>query len=205
MKNKKMDRRVKKTRALIKDALVQLLAEKEFSSISITEIVHLSDLNRSTFYAHFQDKEDLLACLIDELVNGLIQSIAGSPPILEESLKQKCSSSNQAAVQLFTYVADHAAYFKVLLKDQKVPQFTQQLSGDLHAFYVKELDRHPGQCLINKGFLACSLTSIMIGFIYHWLIHTDMKYTPEYMADELAKVCSLNPQLRVLTATESTS
>src|SRR5439155_11673683 len=55
------DPRVKRTRQLLQDALVELLGEKSFDAITVQDIAHRSTINRATFYAHFVDKHDLFA------------------------------------------------------------------------------------------------------------------------------------------------
>jgi AcrR family transcriptional regulator len=56
------DPRVKRTRKLLQDALVELLAEKSFDAITVQDIAERSTINRATFYAHFVDKYELFAC-----------------------------------------------------------------------------------------------------------------------------------------------
>lgn len=56
----KMDPRVKRTRSLILDAFEELLAEQNFESISVQDVTSRAQINRATFYAHFQDKYALL-------------------------------------------------------------------------------------------------------------------------------------------------
>jgi AcrR family transcriptional regulator len=58
---KKTDRRVQRTRQLLQEALVSLILEKHYDKITVQEIIDRANVGRSTFYAHFQDKEDLLA------------------------------------------------------------------------------------------------------------------------------------------------
>jgi AcrR family transcriptional regulator len=62
----RVDPRVTRTRKLIRDALVSLLAEKNFESISVQDIAGRATVNRATFYAHFNDKFALLDAMIRE-------------------------------------------------------------------------------------------------------------------------------------------
>src|SRR5262245_41400479 len=61
------DRRVQKTRKLLQDALIELVAEKGYEAVSIREILDRANVGRSTFYAHFQDKDQLLHSILDRL------------------------------------------------------------------------------------------------------------------------------------------
>lgn len=60
------DRRVKRTRKLLQDAFLALLAEKRFQSISVQDIAERADVNRATFYTHFLDKYALLDYVVGE-------------------------------------------------------------------------------------------------------------------------------------------
>ena len=66
MENKKIDRRVLRTRRALHAALMVLILEKRYDKITVQNIIDKADVGRSTFYAHFRDKEDLL-------VKGLVQ------------------------------------------------------------------------------------------------------------------------------------
>src|SRR5215213_8734136 len=62
-----LDRRVQKTRKLLQDALIELVAEKGYESVTVQEILEKGNVGRSTFYAHFQDKEHLLHSILERL------------------------------------------------------------------------------------------------------------------------------------------
>lgn len=54
------DRRVRKSRRSIRDALVALCAEREFGTLSVEDVLERADVARATFYAHYRGKEDVL-------------------------------------------------------------------------------------------------------------------------------------------------
>jgi AcrR family transcriptional regulator len=61
------DRRVNKTRKALKDALTDLILEKGYESITVQDVIDRADVGRSTFYAHFIDKDDLLMAIFADL------------------------------------------------------------------------------------------------------------------------------------------
>ncbi|WP_052702881.1 TetR/AcrR family transcriptional regulator [Paenibacillus beijingensis] len=63
----KEDRRVQRTRALLVDALLDLMIEKGYEAITVQDIIDRANVGRSTFYSHFSDKEQLLLGSIDQL------------------------------------------------------------------------------------------------------------------------------------------
>jgi AcrR family transcriptional regulator len=65
------DRRVRKTRQQLRDALISLILERGWDEVSIQEICSRADVGRSTFYVHFADKEELLLTGLEELHQGL--------------------------------------------------------------------------------------------------------------------------------------
>ena len=68
------NRRIRKSRKELKDALIELMETKDFKKITITDIVTFADLNRGTFYKHYQTKEELLNELMDDVMEDLITS-----------------------------------------------------------------------------------------------------------------------------------
>jgi AcrR family transcriptional regulator len=63
---KGVDPRVRRTRQLLQQALLELMQEKRFASVTVQDIAERASVNRATFYAHFADKYDLLDFIIRE-------------------------------------------------------------------------------------------------------------------------------------------
>ncbi|MEL6272769.1 MAG: TetR/AcrR family transcriptional regulator, partial [Chloroflexota bacterium] len=72
---KKEDRRVRRTRKLLQDALIRLLRRKRLAKIQIKEIVEEADVARTTFYQHFETKEQLLFSLIADLFEKIYAEV----------------------------------------------------------------------------------------------------------------------------------
>lgn len=80
MAEKKIDRRVQRTQQLLGNALVDLILDKGYKKITVQEIIDRANVGRSTFYAHFQDKEDLLARSFGLLAEDLYEHMDGPHP-----------------------------------------------------------------------------------------------------------------------------
>jgi AcrR family transcriptional regulator len=90
------DRRIVRTRRLLRDALVSLILERGWDAVTVLEVCDRADVGRSTFYAHFGDKEDLLVSGFDELKRSLhaerlaaAGGFAFAEPLIEHALENQ--------------------------------------------------------------------------------------------------------------------
>lgn len=65
------DRRVRRTRELLRNAFVSLVHEKGYDHVTVQDILDRADVGRSTFYAHYRDKEDLLRSGFEDVHEAL--------------------------------------------------------------------------------------------------------------------------------------
>src|SRR5437016_4575586 len=85
----KLDPRVKRTRGLLQQALMELMAEKSFPAITVQDIADRATINRATFYAHFEDKEALLEYTIrDGIKQRLHRRLPEDSHFSQENLAQ---------------------------------------------------------------------------------------------------------------------
>jgi AcrR family transcriptional regulator len=79
------DRRIRKTRQALRDALVELILEKGYAAVTVQDIVDRADVGRTTFYAHFGDKDELLMSGLEEIHGPLGSTpVRGLTPLLRE-------------------------------------------------------------------------------------------------------------------------
>ena len=70
-KTRKQDCRTRYTRQTIKETFLELLKQKNFTKITVTEICKISEINRGTFYLHYYDIHDVLEDILNDIVQDM--------------------------------------------------------------------------------------------------------------------------------------
>lgn len=155
----RVDPRVARTRRLLIDALIELICEEGYEAITIREIVKKADVNRSTFYLHFRDKQDILSHMEDEVLSGLAASIRNPSFTHEFALRDYKDSKKpiHSAVELFEHVSRYASLYRTMLVERDFrARATQVIRTELLPFSPSELE-------------AAFASNGIVGVILHWL------------------------------------
>ncbi len=183
MKNAKVDRRVQRTRQLLNDALVSLIAEKGYDSITVQNIIDRANLGRSTFYAHYQDKEDLLLSGMEELVHSLIWGVE-SPPMEDEGNGE--SSRILSTLPLFRHTQEQHRLYKAMVGGRGIDVIIKTIQNHLSDHIQEQIERLlPGGQTpsvpppVMANYLAGALLTLLT-----WWLDNNMPYPPERM-DEI--------------------
>jgi AcrR family transcriptional regulator len=160
MKEDKIDRRVKYTVAMLKEALVQSLLKEHISKISVKSLCDLADVNRSTFYAHFNDQYDLLHFIEQEVIDNVKKHLE------KQDFNDKRPVSFQVLNRILEYVKENADLFRALLSDHcdpgiqmEIMNFAQIISMQLN----KKYDKRVRDYLMVFGTTGC------INLLQKWL------------------------------------
>ncbi len=119
---KKEDRRVRRTKKLLSQGLIELMQQKQVKDITVRELADLVDVNRGTFYPYYRDIFDMLERLEEELfeqLNAVILAHKGEPILTHARPMLK---------DLFRIVAENKEICSVLLSDNGDIKFLQKLS-----------------------------------------------------------------------------
>jgi AcrR family transcriptional regulator len=114
MPEKKEDRRIQRTRQMLFEALLSLVREKGFEALTVQDIIDRANVGRSTFYAHFVDKEDLL-------VQGMDPFSASLRERQRKALRSAPSSYERAfsfSLELFAHAEGHRDVVRAMVGKQ---------------------------------------------------------------------------------------
>ena len=185
-KAKKLDRRVRRTRRLLRAALFELMGEKGYDTLTIQEITDRADLNRATFYLHYGSKDELLA-------DGLEASFDELVVQFDELSPEKPAWDDVSSILLtFRHTAEHADLYKMLLSDKGSSYIIFRILNYTAAYGRKQLQDSmpPGTPLPVTADLVCYHIAGSLFALLSWWLQNDMPYTPEYMAEMTRRLCA---------------
>jgi AcrR family transcriptional regulator len=186
---RKVDRRINRTRRLLRESLFALILEKGFDAVTIEEITQRADLGRTTFYLHYRDKEDLLMESIGELVEDLIAQMSNLPP---ERWRREDGTFSQypspALVLPFQHVTQNARLYRIILRGEGSYTVSRRLreiivqasEAMIHVLLEKEWLASLNPQVPMDVFLNF-LAGAWLGLVTWWL-ENDMPYPEEQMA-----------------------
>jgi len=112
--NPAVDRRIIRTKVAIREALVALIDKKGFEAMTIREITQRANINRGTFYSHYQDKFDLLEQTETDIIQE-IQAIILKADSLSLANFHLTQQPLPVMVQMFEYFQENAALMRAIL------------------------------------------------------------------------------------------
>ncbi len=115
------DLRVRRTRKMLQDALVELTVEKGFTSITVRDLTERAMVNRSTFYRHYLDKCDLMSQFMSE-----VYALTFEDDIVADKLGQK-EETPSGLLRLLYHVEEYADFYRVMLGPDGDPGFIEDL------------------------------------------------------------------------------
>ncbi|SIS04054.1 transcriptional regulator, TetR family [Peribacillus simplex] len=191
MLNKKVDPRVQRTQNLLRDALIELIDEKEYEKITIQDITTRAVVNRATFYRHYLDKDDLLSKSIDTVLKNMF----GEASKFFSVSKDVDELQKYVASHIFEHVARHKKFFQVMLLGKGIPNFIQYFKGFLFEFYVhaiSEAKLEENKLPVPKEMVVSYISASYIGVIIWWL-EGDMVDTPSFMTKQMIHINKQGP------------
>lgn len=175
--DKKEDKRVVKTKKAVKDALLRLLAQKDFKQISITDLAREAGINRATFYMHFTSTHDVVSAIGVDISNTVIECL-----------------NKFDTKQFYKNSLDVLYMIAKSLEGLQIPRaFTDYASSGwllnklkarmIRSVYTTMRDLYPD---VNEGKLYCTVTFTIAGLMESymlWFTDEEKKVSLHELAD----------------------
>ena len=177
MAAKAPDRRVQRTQQLLQTALISLIQEKGFEELSVQDIIDRANVGRATFYAHFDNKEDLLVSRLD----GLRASLQARQRQAQSQATPTDDRVFAYSHDMFVHVNEHRTVFRSMVGKRSgavIQQLFHKMLVDLVRDDVKALmPQKAGAATPHEGVVQL-IAGGLFGLVLWWVDGT-MKLSVE--------------------------
>ena len=169
------DRRVRRSRQAIRDAFVALVLDLGYDGVTVEAIVQRADVARATFYAHYSDKQELLAAIVEDLAAELITNtlhLAASGPTLQGEFVR----------ELFRHAGERRELYRVTLSGAASGRartaYSAVISQAAERVFTDAIVSNGGTPRVPVAILARAWTGSHLALLEWWL-HEAPEHTPE--------------------------
>lgn len=178
--------RVRRTQKLLREALIDLIEERGFDALTISEITERALVSRAAFYRNYQDKYDLVEQIFEEAMGVLLNAVGDlgreHPP--------------EIWVTFFEHIAHYERLYRALLGKKGSPWFVRKMRASL-VDLIKERGRFPHGPDANTqvvhtftdNFVPDIVSAMFVEAITWWL-EQGRPYTPREIATRSALLAS---------------
>lgn len=167
--------RARGTREKIKNALFYLLKHKSFNEIYVKDICTVACINRSSFYQHYQDINDLMLQTEEDLSNSMAEIFKNAPYYDHESF-----------VKMFKFIKDNVDFYRAFLTNHE----GSFMDVNDFKFFKKKMESNldikseipQNELTYHMAFFSAGLNAVCKAWINNGLIET-----PEQMAEIIKK------------------
>lgn len=190
-----LDRRSRRTRKQLKEALFALILEKGYDAVKIEDITERADLGRTTFYLHYKDKDELLVESINTIADELIARL---PPAAYEIAQatddvpsQKGFDANgiitDPILVVFEHAAEQAQLYQIILRGEgarqtqmRLREIISQKAGEIIGERIRS-GKQTAEMRVPVAVFANYLAGSLMAMVTWWL-EANMPYPPEEMS-----------------------
>ncbi|WPC43695.1 TetR/AcrR family transcriptional regulator [Clostridium sp. JS66] len=179
MEEKKLDRRIRKTKQTLLQALTKLMSKKKINNITVKELTDLADVNRSTFYLYYKDIFDIVDKIESELINDFSETY--------DKFSKEATTYDDLFhffIYLFEFVQNNGEMFEIFLCQSGEYTFIEKLKDAIKHCKIP-LDDTSSE--VEAKYCMPFAISGCIGVVQQWLID-GMKTSPKDMAGILVKM-----------------
>jgi len=159
MTEKHDNRRLTMTKLLLKNALLELLEQKELSNISVTAICETADVHRSTFYKYYNTPADLLR----EIEQDFLDHIPVPPQTVDHQNQESLLDANTV---FFEYVKENGKSFRILFGRSEENGFASRMVDFVCSGHIPVGEQADEQ---SARFVRLYIANGTVGMLREWI------------------------------------
>lgn len=171
------DRRVRRSRRALRDALISLILERGYASVTVEDITARADLGRATFYTHYTDKDDLLEHIVTDLIAELQER---QRPLVSTS---SVGFTGKPILEMFRHAAEERDTYRVILRGEgdgrALRRFADAQAATAAAVFAARAEAQGVTPNVDIELLARAWAGEQIGVLQWWLEPETPAMTPE--------------------------
>ena len=183
----KMDRRIQRTRELLQKALIELIDERGYEAITIQDIVERANIGRTTFYKHYNSKDDLFMSCHEAIVSSFQFERLYAHPLSREELHER--EAPPRLILAFQHLDETQARLSPIFQGKDGPMILKQIrdrsakeiEANLRAIMHKTDDSIPLDIL--AGYLAGAQLALVL-----WWLEKRRAHTPKQIVQALHRL-----------------
>ena len=192
------DRRSLRTRRMLEEALVALMLEKRYDEVTVQEIIDRANVGRSTFYAHYMDKEDLLQSEVARLVATLVSHM----DYASQAGQNAGGNSIIPSLELLRHVRESRTLIEALVRGRAIEPVLKTMqthfSKHVEARLIRSLS--PGLSPVVPPAVVAQHVAGALLTLFQWWLERGMQEPPEQINDYFINL--IRPSVYAATGVE---
>lgn len=174
-------RRQNRTKTHFKQALIDLIKEIGYHSITVKDLVEYANYNRSTFYVHFQDKEHLAKELLESMLNGLEQSV-GQPYTYGQRVNT--SQLTKPAFNIVHFIYENRNFFELVKYENTLPGLHTQFPLTITKIYKEQfIFKTINNTPVNMNYFKLYTSYGFYGLVMDWITSNFSRSEEDFIND----------------------
>lgn len=174
------DRRKRYTKMVLKESLLRLLEQKPLHKITVTELCKEADINRATYYAHYENVYDQ----IEKMEQEVLEEVAGT--LTDSTRFSKDPTLRGQTAEILRYLHANRVMIVALLR---MPGYVERYSNAIREYVEQASEYLSTEDPITQDSIYVFATEGTVGAIRQWLSNENDPRTPEEMADLIVTLC----------------
>mgnify|MGYP002757868778 FL=1 len=187
-----MDRRQEKTKQAILQALIDLIDQKGLDQVSVSDLCQQANINRSTFYLHYKNMEDLLLSVEADFIREITEAI-------QDLDTEDLVYNSQALTQLFTRILDsiekNSDLIITLMSPTTSPRTRLTIEQAIENIIIDRMntaiisEATQEELPVSKTYIAVTISSLFTGIVAEWLL-SGKKESPKDLGQFISEIAT---------------